>query len=59
MSTVEITEGDKCPFAGCDGILGFNPTVNCSCHIDAPCHQCVNNPLTCLTCGWLDGDPFQ
>ena len=44
-------EGDVCGVNGCQGILGFNPVDNCSCHINPPCSQCVNNPLVCLECG--------
>lgn len=48
-----IEEGEPCP-EKCGGKLKFPPVVNCSCHIDAPCSQCTNNPLTCDQCGWED-----
>lgn len=47
-------EGDKCPTAGCCGVLGFNAVENCSCHISPPCHSCVDNPLVCPKCGWTN-----
>lgn len=53
----DLTEGDRCPFAGCDGRMGFQPVENCSCHISPPCNQCVDNPLVCLKCDWRIGDP--
>jgi len=48
----QFEEGDKCPEKGCTGTLEYPPVENCSCHIDPPCHACVNNPLTCAECGW-------
>jgi hypothetical protein len=44
-----MEEGDKCQ--ECGGELGYNPVENCSCHINPPCHQCIDNPLVCLDCG--------
>jgi len=51
----EIEEGDICPECN-NGIMGFEPVENCSCHINPPCSQCVNNPLVCLSCGWDSED---
>lgn len=48
----DFEEGDQCPECH-DGLLGFGPPVNCSCHLGyPPCSACVNNPLVCLKCGW-------
>jgi len=47
-------EGDRCGVDGCRGSLGFNRVENCSCHLSAPCSQCVDNPLCCPECGWTD-----
>lgn len=44
-------EGDVCGYEGCDGIMGYEPVENCSCHISPPCSACVENPLVCLKCG--------
>lgn len=49
-----LEEGDNCQFEDCDGKMGYEPVVNCSCHINPPCGACVDNPLVCLTCGWED-----
>lgn len=43
-------EGDICGVDGCNGVLGYNPVKNCSCHISPPCHACVSNPLVCNEC---------
>lgn len=45
-----LEEGDTCP--KCGGELGYDRVNNCSCHINPPCSQCVNNPLVCLKCGY-------
>lgn len=45
-------EGDVCP--NCIGGTMQIPEVeNCSCHVAAPCGQCVANKLTCDTCGYV------
>jgi hypothetical protein len=46
-----LEEGDKCPQPGCNGIMGYEPVENCSCHINPPCSRCEHNPLVCLECG--------
>lgn len=53
----DLAEGDRCPYAGCNGQMGFAPVEDCSCHIQPPCNQCVDNPLVCLKCNWTKGDP--
>lgn len=35
----------------CQGVMGYGPVENCSCHINPPCGWCEANPLTCDTCG--------
>ena len=44
-------EGDRCNRDGCDGIMRIETEENCSCHISAPCHSCVNSWLECDICG--------
>lgn len=53
----DLSADDLCPYAGCNGRMGFRPVENCSCHVRPPCSQCVENPLVCLACGWNLGDP--
>ena len=55
--TENLDEGDDCPH--CDGKMGIAPVENCSCHISAPCGQCVDNPLLCDQCGWQEGEVLQ
>lgn len=45
-------EGDRCPECR-EGKIGFHPK-DCSCHITAPCHACVDCVLSCPACGWED-----
>jgi hypothetical protein len=52
----EYQEDDKCPQKDCDGIMGYERVIGCSCHINPPCSACVNNPLVCLKCGWTPED---
>ena len=48
-----LQEDDNCPYIGdCDGVMIIPPTEDCSCHISAPCHKCVNTQLTCSKCGY-------
>ncbi len=44
-------EGQKCPECK-EGILDYPKVQNCSCHINPPCSNCVDNKLTCEVCGW-------
>lgn len=44
-------EGDSCPEC-VEGVLGFEPVRDCSCHINPPCSACVDNPLVCNNCGY-------
>lgn len=46
-----IEEGDFCGVDGCFGVMGYHDVENCSCHINPPCSNCVDNPLVCLVCG--------
>jgi len=43
-------EGEICNWEQCDGILKYPPVENCSCHINPPCHNCVDNKLECDKC---------
>ena len=59
MTKVDLSEGDDCP-AGCGGTLILPKTVNCSCHIHAPCSACINTELECShECGWEYERPNQ
>lgn len=49
-------EGERCNRDGCEGILGFQPVEDCTCHISPPCSACVNNPLACPKCDWQSDD---
>ena len=42
-----LEEGDTCPL--CGGYLAPH-SVNCSCHISAPCNSCVSGDLKCEDC---------
>lgn len=35
----------------CQGTMVIRDVEGCTCFISAPCNRCVNNPLTCDTCG--------
>lgn len=49
-------EGENCPVCG-SGTMHYPPVENCSCHINPPCFDCVDNLLTCNSCGWTTKDP--
>lgn len=53
-----LEPGSSCPQPGCCGVLDCAPSVNCSCHISAPCSSCENAGLLCGSCGW-DSTPVQ
>ncbi len=44
-----VTEGDQCPECK-EGKMLIPKVRNCSCHLNAPCSACVDNPLTCSEC---------
>lgn len=44
-------EGQTCPECK-EGLLDYPKVQNCSCHINSPCWNCVDNKLTCNSCGW-------
>ena len=52
MSTDQLEEGYDCPKMDCDGTMGYEDVVGCTCFISPPCSNCVDNPLVCLKCGW-------
>lgn len=49
-------EGDECPELDCSGMLVYGDVEGCSCHISPPCSACVDNPLTCTECDWVQED---
>lgn len=50
MSEKRFVEGDKCNKKDCNGIFKYNDVEDCSCHINSPCSQCIDNPLVCNKC---------
>lgn len=45
-------EGDLCPYEDCSGSLEWGEREgDCSCHINPPCHYCVDRPMICAVCG--------
>jgi hypothetical protein len=57
MQAKYYDDGDYCPI--CKGIMVILPTIDCSCHIIAPCAACVSNGPICEECGWENGDPLE
>lgn len=53
---VGYEEGNVCGRDGCDGTITDAPVENCSCHISAPCSQCVENRFYCSKCDWRAKD---
>ncbi len=53
---VGVEEGATCGRDGCEGEMVFEPVMDCACHIAPPCGACVENPLTCSSCGLGPGD---
>ncbi len=45
-------EGDCCDVEDCPGFLEYPKPVDCSCHINPPCHVCTERKLTCPHCGY-------
>jgi hypothetical protein len=45
-------EGERCGRDGCDGVIEFTKSENCSCHISPPCYSCTSTYLHCPDCGW-------
>jgi hypothetical protein len=46
----DFNEEDQCPICHI-GVFIYPKVENCSCHINPPCRQCVNNELECSHCG--------
>lgn len=55
----ELSEGDKCPWSDCDGVMEVPEVENCSCHISAPCSNHAEYSLQCTKCGWSIEDKVQ
>lgn len=47
-----LEEGDSCPV--CESEMNYIPDGPCSCHIHPPCSSCVNAPLKCTKCGYVE-----
>ena len=45
-------EGDICNEDGCNGVIVYTKSENCSCHINSPCSSCMEVYLYCPECGW-------
>lgn len=60
MSDRKYTDGQACPWAGCEGKLESieEQAEDCSCHISPPCSACVEwqSQLRCSECGWQTAD---
>ena len=52
MSIIGFEEGAICHRNGCDGVIEFQKSENCSCHISPPCYSCTSVRLHCPGCGW-------
>ena len=52
MSKIGHEEGEVCSRSGCDGVIAFQKSENCSCHISPPCSSCISVKLHCSDCGW-------
>jgi len=49
----KIEEGERCPQAFCQGYMQLVAPENCSCHINPPCSNCVNEfNVRCTECGF-------
>jgi hypothetical protein len=51
LGSVGINEDDICNRFKCEGTMQFEHPADCSCHINPPCHACVNNLPVCSECG--------
>lgn len=53
METHGICEDDVCGRNGCTGIIVRDDSdYSCSCHINPPCSDCVEEREYCPECGW-------
>lgn len=52
MSAIGHEEGGVCGRDGCEGVIAFQKSENCSCHISPPCHSCTSVKLHCPNCDW-------
>jgi len=50
--SIQLQEGEHCPFDDCGGVMRIDDVENCSCHISPPCAGCTNAPLVCSECGY-------
>jgi hypothetical protein len=45
-------EGGVCGRDGCEGLIEYTKSKNCSCHISPPCYSCTSTYLHCPECDW-------
>lgn len=45
-------EGSVCGRNGCEGVIAYQKSENCSCHISPPCSSCMSVRLHCPECDW-------
>lgn len=50
------SDGDTCQRDGCNGVIAFHPSENCSCHIAPPCFSCTSATAFCHECEWEEKD---
>ena len=46
-----MAEGDRCILRDCEGTMEYGRAKDCSCNISPPCRACVEQRLTCSSCG--------
>lgn len=51
-------EGMTCPKC-LTGTLQYQEVEGCSCHINPPCHQCIDVELECSECGITESDIYE
>jgi len=51
---VGTQEGETCNRENCTGVIEYQESENCSCHISPPCSSCLSVALHCPDCGWED-----
>lgn len=52
MNKIGHEEGEECGRNGCAGVIEYQKSENCSCHLGAPCGSCTSVKLHCPECDW-------